>query len=138
MGKQPEKEHSKTGPKWSNLSDKAFCKMIHCISESVGGKTVGRKQPLKCNICGKKLKKKAVLTVHLAREHGIGEEPFKCFVCSQGAAFEKAMRLHLESHLPYKLYRCSSCGVRFSNRRSLASHELHEKCFTSSRRPSES
>lgn len=116
-----------------------ICHLVSLVVEPAEGEKLVKKPPLKCHICGKKSKRKAILMVHLAREHGIGEEPFKCFICGLGAAFEKTMRVHLESHLPYKRYQCTNCGVRFSNKRTLATHALHEKCFSSSfRRPSES
>ena len=81
-----------------------------------------------CDICGKKVRKAAMLSVHLARAHGVGAEPFKCFICGLGTAFETAMRQHVESHLPYKRYRCPTCGQRYANQRYLNSHQSHDRC----------
>ena len=77
-------------------------------------------QPLPCEMCGKMLTSKHMLTRHLVLEHGmmsnskIPENCTKCVQCKFIVEDEK-----LESHVCIKKHKCKECGEMFYN--------LHEK-----------
>lgn len=107
--------------------------------------------PFMCDICGKQLKNKHCLTVHMriqhinvqnfqcefcnesyksisglkyhiAQYHSKSFEVFKCSLCDFETKQEFLLRRHIKRHNPDKTYICSECGRSFGSLDSLKSH----------------
>ena len=76
-----------------------------------------------CDLCAKSFIKKVNFEAHLFRDHGIGEQKFKCETCGQTFFKESVMKHHIEAkHVKSKLYQCELCPKAFWMRSYLTTH----------------
>ncbi|CAJ1077570.1 zinc finger protein OZF-like [Xyrichtys novacula] len=83
------------------------------------------KESHSCLECGKTVKTKWELTVHL-RIHK-GEKPLSCSVCSKRFYHKGHLRSHMVVHTEDKPFSCPDCGRRFKHKCSLKLHIAHHK-----------
>ncbi|XP_006897451.1 PREDICTED: zinc finger protein 350-like [Elephantulus edwardii] len=78
-------------------------------------------KPYVCSECGKALKKKGSLVIHL-RTH-TGEKPFLCGECGKGFNHKGNLSIHQRVHTGEKPYVCGECGKGFSQKACLIAHQ---------------
>lgn len=76
-----------------------------------------------CDICGAKLKNKAVLRGHMRWKHEPNAKQFKCKLCESTFVRKSLLDLHYNrKHLNILEYVCSDCGRQFKTNDQLKSH----------------
>ncbi|XP_049296363.1 transcription factor grauzone-like [Anopheles funestus] len=86
------------------------------------------------NCCGKKMEKKSLMAMHLARH--VQPEAFECPICKKMMTTPRILKSHMQNHLPEeeKPYKCKLCPRRFGYVSALLIHasthreENEEKC----------
>ena len=78
------------------------------------------KKSFKCDICGKDLKYKSTVNIHM-RTH-TGERPYSCNTCGKHFINRSNLTDHMRTHTREKQYSCSTCGKQFRIGRNLKVH----------------
>ena len=81
----------------------------------------GSVQQFKCHICGKVLKKKQNLEVHIAGHSG--NEAFQCNICQKKFAHKRYYVAHMNTHAGYKAFQCKQCLKPFTFASQLTKHK---------------
>lgn len=86
-------------------------------------------KPFKCEVCGNQFTTASTRTCHM-RIHR-NEKPFSCSVCGYSCRTSSALKEHSFQHSDTKRYYCSRCGLGFTKKAYLTNHEkLHEESAT--------
>ncbi|XP_055701310.1 transcription factor grauzone-like [Phlebotomus papatasi] len=87
-----------------------------------------------CPKCGKMLKKKKLLQIHIERHNEAGEI-FKCNMCGKEAPNRFALKNHIQfSHIKVRKYACHLCGKAFKKplglKEHIATHSASQMLYT--------
>jgi KRAB domain-containing zinc finger protein len=94
---------------------------LHISTKHMGLKPV----PCECNVCGRVLKSRSNLVVHM-RSHG--QRSLECSVCGWRTKTSNCLRSHMDTHAAEKKYLCDTCGQKFFCVGSLRRHRaLHDE-----------
>ena len=100
---EPNEEHHKT--RSPNMS-------VYKPNQSeVDCNSIRGKKSFKCDSCGKDLKCKSKLNVHM-RTH-TGEKPYSCKTCGKRFTVISVLKRHMRIHTGEKPYSCNTCGRHF-------------------------
>ncbi|XP_052903479.1 transcription factor grauzone-like [Anopheles moucheti] len=80
------------------------------------------------NCCGKKIEKKSLMAMHLARH--VQPEAFECSICKKMMTTPRILKSHMQNHLPEdeRPYKCELCPRRFGYVSALLIHaSAHRK-----------
>jgi uncharacterized Zn-finger protein len=84
-----------------------------------------RPVPCECTVCGRVLKSRSNLVLHM-KSHG--ERSLECSVCGWRTKTRHCLRSHMDTHAADKKYLCDTCGTKFFCIGSLRRHKaLHEE-----------
>ncbi|XP_053361965.1 zinc finger protein 98-like [Clarias gariepinus] len=78
--------------------------------------------PIKCEICSRSIRCKAILKRHMLTH--TGEKPFKCEECGKQYTSSSNLRIHQLSHSGKMDYVCNECGQKFTHLPYLKRHLL--------------
>lgn len=93
----------------------------HCLSVHMKIQHIAV-QTFKCEFCNESYKSASGLKYHIAQHHSETTESFKCSICDFETKQEFLLRRHLKRHNPDKSYTCTTCGRSFASLDSLKSH----------------
>ncbi|GFR58239.1 zinc finger protein [Elysia marginata] len=82
----------------------------------------GRKERVKCNICGLVVSSLDSLKIHTMLH--TGENPYRCCVCGLEFSSLSSRQHHMDTHVTVDRFRCVQCNLRFPSRAELAKHQL--------------
>ena len=81
----------------------------------------GSKQQFKCHICGKTLKAKQNLDLHVAAH--TGQQAYKCNICGKKFAQKTYYVGHMNMHAGSKAFQCKNCLKSFVYSTQLSAHK---------------
>lgn len=93
----------------------------HCLQVHMKIQHISVKN-FKCEHCQESYKSISGLKYHIAQNHSESSGVFKCSLCDFETKQEFLLRRHLRRHNPDKSYVCNQCGRSFGSLDSLKSH----------------
>ncbi|KAK3708507.1 hypothetical protein RRG08_067182 [Elysia crispata] len=85
----------------------------------------GRKEKMKCTICGLIVSSVDSLKIHTMLH--TGESPYRCCVCGEKFSSLSSRQHHMDTHVTVDRFRCMQCNLRFPSRSELAKHQLNHQ-----------
>ncbi|XP_044740458.1 zinc finger protein 260-like [Chrysoperla carnea] len=82
-------------------------------------------KPYKCNVCNQSFRHKQHLTNH--RRIHTGEKPYKCTLCEKAFTEKKSLTVHMRIHTGENPYSCSFCNKGFYDLSNFKRHEAFHK-----------
>ncbi|XP_052809754.1 zinc finger protein 345-like isoform X1 [Mya arenaria] len=80
----------------------------------------------RCDVCGHGFRNKSTLRTHMWI-HTREVKKFKCHLCIASFPVQHHLNVHMRLHTPSHKYACELCGVRYTNKTALMTHNLmHE------------